>query len=233
MKSTTIIAFDQHAATTVAGVLLPGHRTPALHTLTSDVPTAREISPAAWPPVYRDQKGLVEASRRVVAGANVAAARARQTHRAYLRAVDEVVARIRAVEEDLRALLDLDPLRPRVQQLRCFRGIDDLTALTIAAELGGSSSLRHRAEHHGVRRSGPIRALKWRETRAGRHHQNRQRPSPPGPGRVGLALSPSSIRQRHAPCPAARSPSGGDCPRVDGPAAVASSLSAAGRARQT
>jgi hypothetical protein len=35
-KSTTIIAFDQHAATTVAAVLLPGQRTPALHTLTSD-----------------------------------------------------------------------------------------------------------------------------------------------------------------------------------------------------
>ena len=38
-KSTTIIAFDQHAATTVAAVLLPGQRTPALHTLTSDSPT--------------------------------------------------------------------------------------------------------------------------------------------------------------------------------------------------
>ena len=36
MQSTTIIAFDQHAATTVAGVLLPGQRTPALHPLTSD-----------------------------------------------------------------------------------------------------------------------------------------------------------------------------------------------------
>jgi transposase len=36
MQSTTIIAFDQHAATTVAAVLLPGHRTPALHPLTSD-----------------------------------------------------------------------------------------------------------------------------------------------------------------------------------------------------
>jgi transposase len=59
-----------------------------------------------------------------------------QTHRAYLRAVDEAVARLRAVEEDLRALLDLAPLRPRVARLRCFRGIDDLTALTIAAELG-------------------------------------------------------------------------------------------------
>src|SRR5918911_117012 len=35
-KSTTIIAFDQHAATTVAAVLPSGHRTPALHTLASD-----------------------------------------------------------------------------------------------------------------------------------------------------------------------------------------------------
>jgi transposase len=59
-----------------------------------------------------------------------------QTHRAYLRTVDEAVARLRAVEDDLRGLLDLESLRPRVQRLRCFRGIDDLTALTIAAELG-------------------------------------------------------------------------------------------------
>jgi transposase len=41
-----------------------------------------------------------------------------------------------AIEQDLRALLELAPLRQRVQRLRCFRGIDDLTALTIAAELG-------------------------------------------------------------------------------------------------
>jgi transposase len=40
------------------------------------------------------------------------------------------------VEQDLRALLTLEPLRPRVVRLRCFRGLDDLTALTIAAELG-------------------------------------------------------------------------------------------------
>src|SRR4029450_4934263 len=39
MRSTTIIAFDQHAATTVAAVLQSGQRTPALHTLTSDHPT--------------------------------------------------------------------------------------------------------------------------------------------------------------------------------------------------
>ena len=39
MQSTTIIAFDQHAATTVAAVLLPGQRTPALHSLTSESST--------------------------------------------------------------------------------------------------------------------------------------------------------------------------------------------------
>ena len=39
MQSTPLVAFDQHAATTVAAVLLPGQRTPALHTLTSDSPT--------------------------------------------------------------------------------------------------------------------------------------------------------------------------------------------------
>ena len=38
MPSTPVIAFDQHAATTVAAVLLPGQRTPALHTLASDTP---------------------------------------------------------------------------------------------------------------------------------------------------------------------------------------------------
>jgi transposase len=59
-----------------------------------------------------------------------------QPHRAYLRAVDETLARLRDIETDLRALLTLEPLRARVERLRCFRGIDDLTALTIAAELG-------------------------------------------------------------------------------------------------
>jgi len=38
-QSTTIVAFDQHAATTVAAVLLPGHRAPALHPMTSEPQT--------------------------------------------------------------------------------------------------------------------------------------------------------------------------------------------------
>jgi transposase len=230
MKSTTIIAFDQHAATTVAAVLLPGQRTPALHSLSSETATiirfverlrrqgrvqccyeagpcgfdlqraltARQIPcedriktdrrdagqlavlyragaltaihiPTEQEEAARDllrcrediradvlrarhrlSKFLLRHGRRFTATKRAWSRRhdawlrmqtwpiaaLDQTHRAYLRAVDEAVARLRTVEADLRLLLDLEPLRPRVQRLRCFRGIDDLTALTIAAELG-------------------------------------------------------------------------------------------------
>jgi transposase len=241
-ESTTIVAFDQHAATTVAAVLLPGHRTPALHPMTSALPELRQfvrrlrrqgavrccyeagpcgfelqralaedgvscdvIAPALIPrrPGDRIKTDRRDAGQFAVlyrAGALTAVQvpteqeeaardllrcrediradllRARhrlskfllrhgrrftgtkkawskrhdawlraqtwplaaldQTHRAYLRAVDEAVARLRAVEAELQALLTLEPFRVRVGRLRCFRGIDDLTALTIAAELG-------------------------------------------------------------------------------------------------
>jgi transposase len=241
-QSTTIVAFDQHAATTVAAVLLPGHRTPALHALRSDVPTVlrfverlgREqpvqccyeagpcgfelqraltgqgvpcdvIAPALIPRrpgdrVKTDRRDagqlavlyragaltaihiptdLEEAVRDLLRcrediRADLLRARHRlshfllrharrctatkkawtkrhaawlqaqqwplpaldQTHRAYVRAVDEGVARLQTVDLELRDYLTVDPLRARVERLRCFRGIDDLTALTIAAELG-------------------------------------------------------------------------------------------------
>ena len=240
-QSTTIVAFDQHAATTVAAVLPPGHRTPALHPMTSDVATLGRfverlrrqgpvqccyeagpcgfelqrylggrqvpcdvIAPALIPRragdrIKTDRRDAAQLAVLYRAGALTAIhipteqeeaardllrcrediradlLRARhrlskfllrhgrrfttthawskrhdawlrtqtwplpaldQTHRAYLRTVDEAVARLRAVEQDLRALLDLEPLRARAARLRCFRGVDDLTALTIAAELG-------------------------------------------------------------------------------------------------
>jgi transposase len=242
MESTPLIAFDQHAATTVAAVLLPGQRTPALHTLASDSPAILKfvhrvqqhgvvrccyeagpcgfelqraltshgipcdiIAPALIPrrpgdriktdrrdagqlavlyragaltaihiPTEQEEaardllrcrediradllrarhrlsKFLLRHGRRFTATKKAWSKRHEvwlraqtwplpaldQTHRAYLRTVDEAVARLRAVEQDLQALVALEPLRARVTRLRCFRGIDDLTALTIAAELG-------------------------------------------------------------------------------------------------
>jgi len=241
-KSTTIIAFDQHAATTVAAVLLSGQRTPALHTLTSDIPIilrfverlrragevqccyeagpcgfelqraftthhipCEVIAPALIPRrpgdrVKTDRRDAGQLAVLYRAGALTAIhipteqeeaardllrcrediradlLRARhrlshfllrhgrrftltkrawtkrhaawlqaqrwplpaleQTHRAYVRAVDEAMDRLHAVDTELRDLLTLAPLRARVERLRCFRGIDALTALTIAAELG-------------------------------------------------------------------------------------------------
>jgi len=240
-ESIPIIAFDQHAASVMAAVLLPGDRTPALHQLAADLPTigrfvarvgrpdvrccyeagpggfelqrflaARHIAcdviaPALIPrrpgdriktdrrdashlavlyragtltavPVPTEQE---EAARDLLRcrediRADLLRARHRlskfllrhgrrftgtkkawskrhdvwlraqtwplpaldQTHRAYLRTLDEAVARLRTVETELRDLLTLEPLQARVTRLRCFRGIDDLTALTIAAELG-------------------------------------------------------------------------------------------------
>jgi transposase len=241
-KSTTIIAFDHHAATTVAAVLLPGQRTPALHALTSDNPTILRfvarlrrqgpvqccyeagpcgfelqraltaddlpcdvIAPALIPrrpgdrvktdrrdagqlavlyragaltaihiPTEQDEasrdllrcrediradllrarhrlsKFLLRHGRRFTATKKAWTKRhaawlqaqrwplaaLEQTHRAYVRAVDEAVGRLQAVDTELRDLLSIEPLRARVERRRCFRGIDDLTALTIAAELG-------------------------------------------------------------------------------------------------
>jgi hypothetical protein len=338
VKSTTVIAFDQHASTTVAAVLRPADRTAALHPLTSDVPTILRfvarvqrqgavrccyeagpcgfelqrafttkgiacdiIAPALIPrragdriktdrrdagqlailyragaltaihiPTAQEEaardllrcrediradllrarhrlsKFLLRHGRRFTGTKKAWSKRhdawlraqtwplaaSEPTHRAYLRAVDEVLARLRDVEQDLRALLALESLRPRVQRLRCFRGIDDLTALTIAAELGDPRRFAT-AQYDGVCRPGALRALERHETRARRHHQDRQRPSATGTGRIGLALSPSSVRQRHASRPPARGAGRRHRPRVDGPTAAPSALSAPRRPRQT
>ena len=240
LQSITIIAFDQHAATTVAAVLLAGQRTSALHSLTSDSatilrfverlrrqgpvqccyeagpcgfelqraltgheipcdviapaliprrpgdriktdrrdagqlamlyragaltaihipdrksrarfaslsrghprrsaarpPSPLEVSAASWPPLHRHQ----------VRGPNATppGSGARRGHwRRWTRRTRPICGPSRKrcapaapLEQDLRGLLDLEPLRSRVHRLRCFRGIDNLTALTIAAELG-------------------------------------------------------------------------------------------------
>ena len=250
-ESTLIVAFDQHAASLVAAVLLPGERTPAVHQLAPDLPTigrfvhrfrrcgslrccyeagpcgfelqrflqARHvacdvIAPALIPRragvrIKTDRRDATQLAILYRAGALTAVhvpteqeeaardllrcrediradlLRARHrlskfllrhgrrwtqtkawskrhlawlqtqrwpipalehTFQAYRRAVDETVTRLRAVEADLRDLLTLEPLRDRVIRLRCFRGMDDLTALTIAAEVGDATRFP-RARH--------------------------------------------------------------------------------------
>ncbi len=240
VESTPVVAFDQHAASVVAAVLLPGERTPALQILGPDVTAIRRfierlrlsdvrccyeagpcgfelqrhlrahgiacevIAPALIPRragsrVKTDRRDAAQLAVLYRAGAltaihvpteaeeavrdllrcreDIHADLLRAKHRlskfllrhgrrcpdakpwskrffawlavqrwplpaleqtfiSYRRAVDELIARRRTVDEDIRGALTVEPLASRVARLRCFRGVDDLTALTIAAELG-------------------------------------------------------------------------------------------------
>jgi transposase len=242
-ESTPIVAFDQHAASVVAAVLLPGQRTPALHALAPDLPSISRfierlaipqlrccyeagpcgfelqrhlhaqgigcevIAPALIPrragnriktdrrdaaplavlyragaltaihvPTEQEEavrdllrcredlcadllrakprlsKFLLRHGRRCPAGRAWSKrywawltvqrwplAALEQTFLAYRRAIEETIARLRAGDADLRGALTIEPLHARVTRLRCFRGIDDLTALTIAVELGDAT----------------------------------------------------------------------------------------------
>jgi transposase len=53
----------------------------------------------------------------------------------YLRAIEYLEERLRGLEEKLIALSEKQPYREPVGWLRCFRGIDTLTAMTLVAEL--------------------------------------------------------------------------------------------------
>lgn len=53
----------------------------------------------------------------------------------YLAAVELLEERLRGLEENLEAISQAEPYAERVGWLRCFRGIDTVTAMTILAEL--------------------------------------------------------------------------------------------------
>lgn len=53
----------------------------------------------------------------------------------YLLAVDQIEGRVATLESQLDAICQQDPYREPVGWLRCFRGIDTTTAITVVAEL--------------------------------------------------------------------------------------------------
>ena len=128
-----------------------------------------------------------------------------QTHAAYLRTVDEAVARLRTVEAICASSSRSSPCGRAWSALRCFRGIDDLTALTIAAELGDAATLSDRPARDGLCRPGAVGTFQRHETGPRRDHQNRQRASPARARRSGVALSASALCRRRA----AAAPAGG------------------------
>ena len=53
----------------------------------------------------------------------------------YLLALDQAEGRVKALDARLQEIAAVDPYREPVQWLRCFRGVDTLTAITLLAEL--------------------------------------------------------------------------------------------------
>jgi transposase len=60
---------------------------------------------------------------------------AQRTFDEYLRELDHVVDRIRQLDQAMTEVADKEPWKPLVSRLRCFRGIDTLTALALLAEV--------------------------------------------------------------------------------------------------
>jgi transposase len=55
----------------------------------------------------------------------------------YLLAVEQVSARLATLDAQLKEVADQEPYRERIGWLRCLRGIDTITALSVLAELHG------------------------------------------------------------------------------------------------
>jgi transposase len=69
-----------------------------------------------------------------------------QTFDCYLHTVDLVDLRIEALERSIRETAEQGPWRELVAKLRCLRGIDTLTALGLATEIGDFSRFRSAEE---------------------------------------------------------------------------------------
>jgi len=97
----------------------------------------------------------------------------------YLLAIEQVEQRIQTLEHQLAAAADSEPLREPVGWLRCFRGIDTVTAVTLVAELHGIerfTSPRHLMAHVGLvpsEHSSSERTRRGGITKAGSSHARR------------------------------------------------------------
>ena len=115
----------------------------------------------------------------------------------YLLAIDQLEARLARAGcpagGDRRRR---EPYREPVGWLRCFRGIDTLTAMLILAELHDFRRFASAPRVDGVSGAGARRGLQRREASAWPHHAHRECAGPPAAGGNGLALSTSAERRR-------------------------------------
>jgi transposase len=84
---------------------------------------------------YGDGKAWTQKHRRWLKSLQFEHRAAEVTFGSYLHAIEVLEERMRAVEQEIAEVAAEEPYRDPVAWLRCFRGIDTVTAMTIVAEL--------------------------------------------------------------------------------------------------
>ena len=84
--------------------------------------------------VYRETKAWGVAHRHWLLAQRFEWLALQQTFEGYVRAVDEVQARLEALDAQLQPLAQQAAYRPVVEALRCLKGVNTLTALTLVVE---------------------------------------------------------------------------------------------------
>jgi len=84
--------------------------------------------------VFRGSKGWDMGHRQWLRGQVFEWPAQRQTFEAYLRTLEEAEARLQALDQQVDELAQTAPYRTPVRYLRCLKGVDTLTALTLVAE---------------------------------------------------------------------------------------------------
>ena len=85
--------------------------------------------------VYRSGKNWTQAHRRWLRGLSFEHKSLEIVFADYLLAIEQLEERRRALDIELESVSQQEPYRDPVGRLRCFRGIDTVSALTIVAEL--------------------------------------------------------------------------------------------------
>ena len=133
-------------------------------------------------------------------------------------------AELAAVDRQLAAWAQRDPLAGPVARLGGYRGIAQLTGLTLAAEVMDWRRFASARAFMGFAGLTCSEYSSGSRTRRGQHHQGRPGGGPHRPGGGGLGV-PVPAQDRRGPAPPPGRPAAGDAgPLLEGPAAAARHL---------
>jgi transposase len=94
----------------------------------------------------------------------------------YLRTVEQAAERVEQLTRDMEELVKSWSLAPLVKALQALRGVQLVTAVVIAAELGDLSRFKSAPQLMAYLKPRALGTLQRRQQATGTHHANRQQP---------------------------------------------------------